>query len=210
MIKPALAADYAAMLNAALSLYEATSKKHYLDSCETWLSKLDEDYSDGNGGFYLTSKTATDLLVRPRADQDEANPSASSLILEAMVRYANLSGNIGFHEKAQTLVKNQEAIARANKYGMAGYMNALDSYFHHVHFLVCGVTSESKDKLLKTVRNLPMIAKTISIQDDDMEATHNGIALPKFGEKPCIIACSRQTCSASLHTKEELYEYLKI
>jgi len=207
-IKPALTTDYASMLNAALSLYEANEA--YLNDCKTWFSVLDQDYSDGQGGYYLTSNQAPDLLIRPRADQDEANPSASSLILEAMMRYANLSNDNTFHDKATSLVKNLEAVSKTNRYGMAGYMNGLDSYFHHMHFLICGEDNKNRNELLQAAQNIPILAKTISIQIENETSSYNGIALPVTDNEPCIIVCSAQSCSAPIKNVKALIAYLGI
>lgn len=206
-IRPALTTDYAAMLNAALSLYESTKNNAYLKDCKAWFEILDKDYTDEQGGYYLTSINASDLLVRPRADQDEANPSASSLILEAMIRYANLSGETDFHNKAGGLVKNLEAVSKANRYGMAGYMNGLDSYLNHVHVLVCGEDNAKRKELQTVAQSIPIVAKTISVQDLDKTTSYNGISLPDTGTKPCVIICSRQTCSAPIHDAAKLKDY---
>lgn len=207
-VKPALATDYASMLNAALSLYEATFDKKYLAHCEAWFSLLEKNYLDDQGGYYLTSIEATDLLVRPRADQDEANPSASSQILEAMIRYANLSGDIDILKTAENLVKNQEAISKVNRYGMTGYMNALDSYYNHMHILICGPDSAEKDELVKFARMIASPAKTISVSQENNQSEHNGIKLPNISGKPCMIICSGQTCSAPIYNENELRDYL--
>ena len=67
---PGLASDFAAMIRAALALYEATGKKPYLDQALTWQHALDRDYADAaTGTYYLTAADAEGLGHPPRVDR---------------------------------------------------------------------------------------------------------------------------------------------
>src|ERR1700758_743698 len=49
---PGLASDYAAMIRAALALYEATSQRSFLDHALQWQQALDRDYANAELGTY--------------------------------------------------------------------------------------------------------------------------------------------------------------
>ena len=53
---PGLASDFAAMIRAALALYEATGKKPYLDQALAWQHALDRDYADAATGHLLSHR----------------------------------------------------------------------------------------------------------------------------------------------------------
>jgi hypothetical protein len=66
LLYPGLASDFAAMIRAALSLYEATGQRSYVECALSWQSAFDAHYADGDtGGYYLSADDASDLLLRP-------------------------------------------------------------------------------------------------------------------------------------------------
>ena len=122
---PALSSDYAAMTNAAISLYEATGNQAYVGDAEQFVAQLDRWYGDGeNTGHYLTASDSTDLPIRIRGDVDEAIPSATGQIIEAMVRLASLTGNIRLEERARTVAEQATGRVAHQPYGQAGVVNA--------------------------------------------------------------------------------------
>ena len=201
---PVNASDLGGLINASISLYETTADKEYLTNAKQYLTLLEEEFSDGEGGFFLTSANVSDLLIRPRCDQDEANPSGSSQILESMVRYGNLAGDTEVLDKAENLAINQLAISKTNPYGMAGFMAALHSWFEHKHVQLHGDIA-STNQFLNELKNIPDLALTTSVGEipessiyDFSEVKHTAFA----------VVCSGRSCSAPLTTAEALGEYL--
>src|SRR5439155_12422470 len=93
----AYAEDYAAMLEALLTLAE-------LDDV-TWLAEARSVAGDlvrlfaddERGGFFTTGADAEALIVRPKDFQDNATPSENSLAADGLLRLAALTGD---HEAA--------------------------------------------------------------------------------------------------------------
>lgn len=127
---PAIAADYAAMINAAIALYQATWDTRYRTEARRLFDVLDRWYGDGTGtGFYLTASDNIDVPMRIRGDVDDAVPSATSQTIEAMVRLSSLEGDISLYERA--FATAEAAIGRIGgrqdgegAYGQAGVMFA--------------------------------------------------------------------------------------
>ena len=70
LLFPGLASDFAAMIRAALALYEATGERGYLDQALAWQSAFDTHYADADtGAYYLSADDADDLLLRPHSTQ---------------------------------------------------------------------------------------------------------------------------------------------
>ena len=53
---PGLASDFAAMIRAALALYEATGRQNYLDQALAWQHALDRDYADADDRHLLSHR----------------------------------------------------------------------------------------------------------------------------------------------------------
>ena len=94
LLFPGLASDFAAMIRAALALYEATSERDYLDQALKWQRAFDAHYADADtGGYYLSADDANDLLLRPHSTADDATPNPNAVAAQNLVRLAVLSGD---------------------------------------------------------------------------------------------------------------------
>ena len=122
---PALSSDYAAMINAAISLFEATREARYLDHGAHFLKMLETWHADTNRtGHYLTASDSADVPMRIRGDIDEAIPSATSQIIEAVVRLSNITGDIVLQQRVWTIVEHATGRIKNQQYGQAGIINA--------------------------------------------------------------------------------------
>jgi uncharacterized protein YyaL (SSP411 family) len=122
---PALSSDYAAMTNAAIALFEATGDSSYSDRAMLFVDQLDRWHLDsGKTGYYLTASDSSDVPIRIRGDVDEAIPSATSQIVEALVRLSSLTGDVSLFERAWTVAEHAMGRAAQQAYGQAGIVNA--------------------------------------------------------------------------------------
>jgi uncharacterized protein YyaL (SSP411 family) len=123
---PGLSSDYAAMINAAVSLYEATGKPTYLGDARRMLTALDRWHADTAGtGYYLSASDSTDVIMRVRGDVDEAMPSATAQIIEAIARLACATGDAGLAAKAFDSAASAVGRAIHQRYGQSGIVNTI-------------------------------------------------------------------------------------
>ena len=103
---PATAEDYASLIRAALTLFEATGEARYLDRAGRWTETIDRHFLDpANGGYYLAADDVPGLLVRAKSVQDNATPSSNGLMVHNLVRLGLLAGETAFLDRADDLVK---------------------------------------------------------------------------------------------------------
>jgi len=122
---PALSSDYAAMINAAIALFEATGDPAYSDRARHFTDALDRWHQDADKtGYWLTASDSGDVPIRIRGDVDEAIPSATSQIVEALVRLSSLTGDLDLWQKAWTTAEHAMGRAAQQAYGQAGIVNA--------------------------------------------------------------------------------------
>ncbi|RWB93883.1 thioredoxin domain-containing protein [Mesorhizobium sp.] len=122
---PALSSDYAAMANAAIALFEATGTSSYAELAGQFIAQLDQWHHDeDNTGYYLTASDSSDVPIRIRGDADEAIPSATGQIIEAMVRLSSLSGDLELQEKTWRIAEHAAGRSAHQAYGQAGIVNA--------------------------------------------------------------------------------------
>lgn len=122
---PAMSSDYAAMASAATTLYAATGRHAFVADAERFLQSLEDWYADEpKAGHYLTALDSRDLPMRIRGDVDEALPSATAQIIEALARTATATGRFDLLERAWTVAKAATGRLRRQTYGQAGIVNA--------------------------------------------------------------------------------------
>jgi uncharacterized protein YyaL (SSP411 family) len=151
---PGLATDHAAMCNAAVSLYEATGTPSYRDHAVALLAVLDKWYLDDSGtGYFLTASDCNDVPVRIRGDVDEATPSATGQIIEAMVRTASLTGDVALQERAWAFAEAAFGRALNQRHGQAGIFNACALAQMPIKLII--VASQQRDPLVEVANSKP-------------------------------------------------------
>lgn len=122
---PALSSDYAAMANAAISLFEATGNSNYTGRASEFIAQLDRWHQDDEKtGYYLTASDSADVPIRIRGDVDEAIASATGQIIEALVRLSSLTSDLDLQEKAWKVAEHAAGRAAHQAYGQAAIVNA--------------------------------------------------------------------------------------
>jgi hypothetical protein len=118
--------DYAFLIDGLLALYQATFDTEWI----VWARELaqvavDEFYDVETGAFYDTAK-GTDLIARPRDAYDNATPSGNSVIADAFVRLAHLSGDIELQRIATGVAEDYASIAGEQPHGFSRMLAAVD------------------------------------------------------------------------------------
>lgn len=106
--------DYAALIEALLTLFEATQEKAYIRKAADLMDEvrgyfLDED----TGMFYFTSIRQSDTVVRKKDLYDSAVPSGNSTMCLNLWQLSRFLDRTDFREQAYTmLVQMREALVR--------------------------------------------------------------------------------------------------
>ncbi len=209
LLLPGLASDYAAMIRAALALYEATGDAPFLTQAIAWQDALDTHYADGeHGGYYLTADDAEGLIIRPHATTDDAIPNHTGLIAQNIVRLAAQTGDERWRRKTALLFGATLGQAAKNMFGHLSLLNALDLYLTGAEIVVVG-KSEAADALLAAAHKLPH-ANVIVLHAPDAEALaadHPAQAqLAAAAGRAAAFVCRGQTCSLPVTTPDALVE----
>jgi uncharacterized protein YyaL (SSP411 family) len=113
------------MVNAAIALRQATGDGAYIVKARHFLEQLDLWHTDEAGtGYYLTASDSADVPIRVRGDVDEAMPSATAQIVEAIAKLANLTGDVPMHDKAWRIAEHAMGRIAVQPYGQAGTVSA--------------------------------------------------------------------------------------
>ncbi len=194
---PGLASDFAAMIRAALALYEATGQQDYLDRALTWQRALDRDYGNAEtGAYYLTAADAEGLVVRPAATTDDATPNHNAVAAQNLVRLAVLAGDDGWRERADRLIAAIAPHAMENLYMHMALLNAIDLRLRAAQIVVTGEGARA-DALVAAARARPNLDCIVlhARSADALPASHPARDKIKAASAPQAFVCVGETCS---------------
>ena len=121
--------DYGYLIDALLSLYEATFEQGWLASADQLAeSMIDLFYVADEGIFYDTGSDHEQLLFRPREVSDNATPSGGSSAAMALLRLAVFTGNADYQRAALSSLRSVHDFLTRAPTGFANWLSALDFY----------------------------------------------------------------------------------
>ena len=206
LIFPGFSLDHAAMMRAALALYEATGGSAYLDDARRWRDVLLRDYLVTETGLLaMTHKGADRLVVRPQPSNDDAVPNANGVFAEALVRMAQITGNDDDRRLAEDALATLSGVARASPLGHASLLNALDLYLRGLTIVVTGGEAGA---LRRSALALAYAHRSVSTPPT---ATALGVGHPArqqalAGGGAQALVCAGMRCSLPVTTPEALRE----
>jgi len=139
----AYAADYAALIDGFVSLYEATGTLRWLDEATTTADQLIELFWDTDGGVWTTGDDAEALVSRPKDLMDNATPSANSMTAVGLLRLEAHTGESRYGEHARTILRTLGGVAGRHALGFGNLLWAVELHTSGVTEIV--VTGDRGD-----------------------------------------------------------------
>jgi uncharacterized protein YyaL (SSP411 family) len=208
---PGLASDYAAMIRAALALYEATGQPSFLDHALQWQRALDRDYIHPQTGlYYLTAADAEGLVVRPAATTDEATPNHNAVAAQNLIRLATLSGDDAWREQADGLIAAVAPLIADNLYMHLAILNAIDLRLRGAEIVVTG-QGAGADALLAAARRLPPLDRIVLHAPSAQALPNKHPAREKLdaAREPQAFVCVGEICSLPITDASALPEAIE-
>ncbi|GIW80593.1 MAG: hypothetical protein KatS3mg105_2400 [Gemmatales bacterium] len=132
--------DYAALVDALVSLYEATFAPKWLDAAEQIAEvMLYQFWDEQDGGFYFTGRDHEQLVARVKDVHDSSTPSGNALAVTALLRLARLTGRDEFWQKAEQTLTRLSRLLASSPLAAGQLLIALDFYLGPIkEFAVVG------------------------------------------------------------------------
>ena len=204
LLFPGLASDFAAMIRAALALFEATAERRYLDQAVKWQRALDAHYADAEtGGYYWSADDATDLLLRPHSTTDDATPNPNAVAAQNLVRLAVLTGDDKWRTQADRLLENILAMAGKNLFGHVALLNALDLRLRGAEIVATGPDAE---RFAQAALKLPFVDRIVlrAASVTDLPAAHPAQEKLKAVAGSAAFVCVGERCSLPVMEAEKI------
>lgn len=203
LVYPALSTDYAAMMNAALSLFEATGDRTFIRDAIALKEALDANNRDASGNYRLSALNAEDVILHSYGDYDEAIPSATSQIIEAFTRLFLVTGDLHLYTQNERLVEQAMGRALVQQYGQIGILNAARFAAEPLSLVIADESVDGELSLLaQRIPDPRRVDKFIQFE------AGKAIELPTGGtahaDKPSAWLCKGQVCLAPVETPAAL------
>jgi hypothetical protein len=208
LLFPGLASDFAAMIRAALALFEATGQGAYLDRALAWQRAFDAHYANPHtGGYFLTADDAEGLIVRPAATTDDATPNPNAIAAQNLLRLAVLGGQDSWRERADRLFDGILAGASENLFAHVAALNALDLRLRGAEIVVTGQGARA-DALCSAALKIPFLDRIVlrATSAQALPASHPAQEKIAAASGPAAFICVGETCSLPVTTPEKIAE----
>ena len=195
LLLPGLASDHAAMIRAAIALFEATGTPEYLGRAFQWQKALDRHYvHQVTGGYYLTADDAEGLVVRPDSTIDEATPHPNGVAAQNLVRLAILTGDDIWRERADILFDGLLPAAAESMYLHASLINALDLRLRAVQIVAVGPQA---DGFAEVALGLPFLDRVVmrAARTEDLPPAHLARTVSLAEGQSAALVCAGEKCS---------------
>ena len=198
LVVPGMASDYAAMIRAALALFEASGERQCLDLALLWQRAFDRHYAnETNGGYYLTADDAEGLVVRPSATVDDATPNPNALAAQNFIRLALFAGADAWRTMADRLFDGLLPLAAQSLLSHMALLNALDLRLRAAQIVVTGPDYE---RFAAAALKVPFIDRIVmrAPKAEALSPTHPAQAKIAAAPDSSAYICVGEICSLPL------------
>jgi uncharacterized protein YyaL (SSP411 family) len=206
LLYPGLASDFAFMIRAALSLYEATGERPYLDQAVAWQAALDRHYVNQQAGtYFLTADDAEGLVVRPASTSDDATPNPNGIAAQNLIRLAAFTGDHAYREQADRLIESILAVGGDNLFMHTSVLNAVDMRLNLAEVVIAG-QGEAAEALTKAALALPYVNRAVlrAPSAEALPPTHPAQLKVQSVREPAAFICVGESCSLPVTNPDEI------
>jgi hypothetical protein len=125
--------DYAYLVDALLTLYEATFEARWFDAARETADLMIDLFADPDrGGFFTTARDHERLIARRKDVDDHPIPSGNSSAAYGLLRLAALSGEREYERHALGVFRLLHRAAADHPHALAHLLRAMDFHFAQV------------------------------------------------------------------------------
>jgi hypothetical protein len=203
--------DYASMVNALVSLYEADFNEHRIDQAVELADILLAFFHDTeSGGFFFTASDHEKLIARQKDLTDNAVPSGSALAATALLRLGKLTGRRDFLDAAVGTLKAAEAHMAQHPMAMGQMLLALDFHIGPTYEVVVagGSVDDEVDDILHNIRSRYLPRRVLACRADEAATRSKSLCSVFEGKQsrdgqPALFICQNFACGAPAVGKED-------
>jgi uncharacterized protein len=199
--------DHAYLLEALLTLYEATFEQQWFERARAVSETTIARFGDPDrGGFFSTSGDHESLIARRKEIGDHPIPSGNSSAAMGLLRLAALTGDRGYEQQAESVFRLFAKPATRHPESFAHLLRAID--FHLSPTKEVALIGEDLTELTKAVRSKHSPHLVLAGGPEGTETPQLLQSRPAVDDKPTAYVCEHFTCQAPTTDPKHLTDLL--
>ena len=206
--------DYAFVVQALISLYEATFEVNWLKEADKLNQEMvDQFWDERDGGVYLTGKDSEELLARSKSPYDNVLPSPNSVAVFNLIKLGYLTGDESLKGKTEKTLHLFYNFLSQHPSGFAHMLSSLSFFLDPEEVGIVGPKNDPRTQsLVRTVYLSYLPNRILSLMDPGEPVEE--YRFPSLKEKgvaevPSAFVCRRFSCLPPVTDGEELRKILK-
>ncbi len=209
--------DYAYLVEALLTLYEATFEPRWFDAARQTADLMIELFADPEqGGFFTTANDHERLIARRKDVDDHPIPSGNSSAAYGLLRLAALTGEHEYANKAVGVFRLVHKAAARHPHALAHLLRAMDFHFASVKEVALvapatGASGNGGDAAAVAVADLAAVVRSAFRPHLVLAGGPEGTERPELMRerpavegRPAAYVCEHFTCQRPVTEPEEL------
>ncbi len=209
--------DYAFFTWGLLELYESTFEPKFLQQAINLTETQIEDFWDEkDGGFFFTSESAEQLLIRTKELYDGAVPSGNSVSLLNLLRLSKLTANTKFEEHAYKLGKTFAGKVKKSPVAYTQFLSAqIFAFGPSFEIVIVGNPADENTKAILSELNKLYIPNKVVLlvpAGNNKEIINLAPFTKDYSEinnAPTIYVCRNFVCSLPTNNIDEMKKLLE-
>jgi uncharacterized protein YyaL (SSP411 family) len=200
--------DHAFLLEALLSLYEATFEQRWFAEARRLADSMIDRFADEeNGGFFETSSDHERLVARRKDLEDHPIPSGNASAAYGLLRLAALTGEHEYEARAVSTLRLLHELAPKHPQAFGHLLQALDFHLSPVQEVaLVGDDLRPLERVVRRAFRPHLVLAATSAAGPDGVPLLEGRS-PVDG-RPAAYVCERFACKAPVTEPEELERLL--
>jgi uncharacterized protein YyaL (SSP411 family) len=198
--------DHAYLVEALLTLYEASFDVRWFDAARRTADQMIERFGDPErGGFFTTSADHEELIARRKDVDDHPIPSGNSAAALGLLRLAALTGEHGYAEAAEGVFRLLAPAARRHPQALAHLLEGLNFHLSPVREVaVVGPGEDGLGELAGVVRERFRPTVVLAGGREGTERPELMLERHAVEGRPAAYVCESFACRAPVTEASEL------
>lgn len=208
--------DYAFMIYGLLELYESTYDFNYLEKAISLQEIFIQDFYDNqNGGFFFTSNSSEQLIIRTKDFYDSAIPSGNSVAIYNLIKLERITANDIYKQIIDKTLSFASDQVNSNPTAYTFLLCGLDSLLNSSYEIVLKGNKENISSEIQNVINQNFIPNRVVIQINEESNEFENIAkftkdMKTEKDKVTVYVCENYACNLPTTNSDNLKKLLNI
>ncbi len=204
--------DYVFLADGVLELLSARWRDEDLQFAIDLVDAITENFESDFGGFTFTSADHEELLFRAVPRHDEAIPSGNGVVIQVLLKLANLIGNLHYEDHAEETIDMLHASASQQPSGFGSFLCSLEQYLYPPPTMI--IRGENVDEISEWARKCaevqPLQVVVFPIPNDAKNLPNTLAEKGYVSGAPRAYYCTARSCGPCYDDLDELIEEIKL